>query len=145
MSIDVPRLFCDSSAAIQVARRLGVGKMRHVDLGHLYIQELVKEKRVIVQKIKRTENPSNALTMHLTTGAETEEARGRLGLVALGKQGLDKYVSKNTVQSVGALTSWRKWQPQQCTRLRARQFVSAVGRHRPLREIPHGSYPLWSG
>ena len=62
MSIDVPRLFCDSSAAIQVARRLGVGKMRHVDLGHLHIQELVKEKRVIVQKIKRTENPSNALT-----------------------------------------------------------------------------------
>ncbi|CAE7502814.1 RE1 [Symbiodinium sp. CCMP2456] len=138
MSIDVPRLFCDSSAAIQVARRLGVGKMRHVDLGHLYIQELVKEKRVIVQKIKGTENPSNALTKHLATGAETEEARGMLGLVTLDKQGLDKHVSKNTMQSVGALTGWRKWQPQQCTRLSTKQFVSAVG------DCVHGyNVPTW--
>ena len=145
MSIDVPRLFCDSSAAIQVARRLGVGKMRHIDLGHLYIQELVREKRVIVQKIKGTENPSNALTKHLATGAEAEEAREMLGLVTLDKQGLDKHVSKNTMQSVGALASWKKWQPQQCTRLSTKQLVSAVAKHRPLRETPNGSYPLWSG
>ncbi|CAE7358323.1 RE1 [Symbiodinium sp. CCMP2592] len=138
MSIDVPRLFCDSSAAIQVARRLGVGLMRHVDLGHLYIQELVKEERVIVQKIKGTENPSNALTKHLATGAETEEGRGMLGLVTLDKQGLDKHVSKNTMQSVGALTSYKKWQPQQCTRLSTKQFVSAVG------DCVHGyNVPTW--
>ena len=142
MSIDVPRLFCDSSAAIQVARRLGAGKMRHLDLGHFYIQELVKEKRVIVQKIKGTENPSNALTKHLGTGAEFEEAREMLGLVTLDKQGLDKHVSKNTMQTIGSITSWKKWQPQQCTRLSTKQFVSAVGKHRPLRETPHGTYPL---
>ena len=145
MSIDVPRLFCDSSAAIQVARRLGVGKMRHIDLGHLHIQEPVREKRVIVQKIKGTENPSNASTKHVATGAEAEEGREMLGLVTLDKQGLHKHVSKNTMQSVGALASWKKWQPQQCTRLSTKQLVSVVAKHRPLREIPNASYPLWSG
>ena len=145
MTIDVPRLFCDSSAAIQVARRLGVGKMRHVDLGHFYIQELVKEKRVIVQKIKGTENPSNALTKHLTTGKEMEEAREMLGLVTLDKQGLDKHVTKNSMQTIGAVNIWKKWQPQQCSKLNIKQFVSAVTRHRPLRESPHGSHSSWTG
>ena len=119
--------------------------MRHVDLGHFYIQELVKEKRVIVQKIKGTENPSNALTKHLTTGKEMEEARETLGLVTLDKQGLDKHVTKNSMQTIGAVNIWKKWQPQQCSKLNIKQFVSAVTRHRPLRESPHGSHSSWTG
>ena len=39
LRVDTPRLWCVSSATLQAAKRLGLGKMRHVAVGHMYIQE----------------------------------------------------------------------------------------------------------
>ena len=50
LNVDTPRSWCDSSAALQTERKFGVDKMGHVDIGHLYVQELVKTKQVIVGK-----------------------------------------------------------------------------------------------
>ena len=51
LNLDTPRVWCDSSAALQTSPKLGVGKMRHVDIGHLYVQELVETKQAIVGKV----------------------------------------------------------------------------------------------
>ena len=50
MDIDTPRIWSDSSAALLASRRMGVGKMRHIAVAHLFIQELVKTKQVIKEK-----------------------------------------------------------------------------------------------
>ena len=59
MTVNVPRLWCDSSAALQAAKRIGVGKMRHIEIAHLVIQDLVKTKKVIIGKIDGSENPAD--------------------------------------------------------------------------------------
>ena len=56
LNVDTPRIWCDSAAALQVSRKMGVGKMRHVDIGHFYVQELVKtrQERSTENSIPRT-------------------------------------------------------------------------------------------
>jgi hypothetical protein len=56
LKIDSLRVRCDSPAALQAAKRIGlynfIGKMRHVAVGHMYVQELVQTKQVIIGKIE---------------------------------------------------------------------------------------------
>ena len=53
---------CDSSAARGVAHRVGVGKLKHVEVKHFWIQEKVNNKLVEVTWIPRKHNPSDLLT-----------------------------------------------------------------------------------
>ena len=46
----------DSSAAIGMCSRLGVGRVRHLEVRHLWIQGYVKEGRVILKEIGTREN-----------------------------------------------------------------------------------------
>ena len=41
------RIGCDSSAAIGIASRLGLGKLRHLKVQYLWIQERIRELRAI--------------------------------------------------------------------------------------------------
>ena len=56
---------CDSSAALGVIERKGVGEIRHLDVGKLWIQELREEGGVTIKKVKGTANPADQLTKHL--------------------------------------------------------------------------------
>ena len=63
MGIDLEiRTWSDSSPAVQVAKRLGAGKMRHLETQCPWIQELVKTKRVTVHKVKGELNPADIYT-----------------------------------------------------------------------------------
>ena len=55
----------DSSAAIGVARRRGNGKLRHVRVGTLWIQELVEEGDISLQKIAGATNVADILTKNV--------------------------------------------------------------------------------
>ena len=57
-----PWLYVDASAAIGVAQRTGLGKIRHLDTGSLWLQEAVKKKQIGILKVKGTENPSDLMT-----------------------------------------------------------------------------------
>ena len=59
------KIFVDSSAAIGVAGRKGNGKLRHVRVGDLWIQELVEEEEVMLKKIQGIQNIADAFTKHL--------------------------------------------------------------------------------
>ena len=66
LDIDLPlRVWTDSSAARQAAIKLGVQKMRHLETQELFVQQLVKEKRVTVVKIVGTENPADIMTKYV--------------------------------------------------------------------------------
>lgn len=50
-----PWLYVDASAAIGVAQRTGLGEIRHLETGSLWLQQAVKEKKIGILKIKGTE------------------------------------------------------------------------------------------
>jgi hypothetical protein len=62
------RIHVDSSAAIGICKRTGVGKIRHLDTRLLWIQEGVRDGTFEVIKVLGTENPADLMTKHL--GAE---------------------------------------------------------------------------
>ena len=60
------RLFVDSSAAKAIASRKGLGKVRHLEVRHLWLQQAVREKKVILRKVEGKLNPSDLGTKGLS-------------------------------------------------------------------------------
>ena len=58
-------ILSDATAAIGMSRRLGVGKVRHLDTSLLWIQSKVRDGSLKIGKVSNTENPADALTKHL--------------------------------------------------------------------------------
>ena len=56
------RLWVDSSAAKSMASRIGLGKVRHMEVKFLWLQEAVKNKKVELRKIAGNINPADVLT-----------------------------------------------------------------------------------
>ena len=56
----------DSSAAKGIANRRGLGKLRHIELSELWVQDLIAKGRITVYKINGNENSSDSLTKHST-------------------------------------------------------------------------------
>ena len=56
------QLWVDSSAAKSMTARIGLGKIRHMEVKFLWLQEAVKNRRIEVKKIPGTLNPADALT-----------------------------------------------------------------------------------
>ena len=56
----------DSSAARQFAKRRGLGKMRHIQTRHLWLQDRVRLGHLRLATVLGTENPANLLTKALT-------------------------------------------------------------------------------
>jgi len=48
--------------------RQGLGKMRHVEVGHLWIQQAVRTGRIILRKVLGTENIADLMTKYLDFG-----------------------------------------------------------------------------
>ena len=59
-------IFVDSSAALGVVVRKGCGKLRHVRVGQLWIQQLAEDEEVVYRKISGESNPAYLFTKHLT-------------------------------------------------------------------------------
>ena len=54
----------DSSAAKGIANRRGLGKVRHIELSELWVQDQVSKGRVTMHKISGPENSSDSMTKH---------------------------------------------------------------------------------
>ena len=59
------RLRTDATAAMGMARRLGVGEIRHLDTALLWVQQCVRGGDVVMEKVPGVENPGDALTKYL--------------------------------------------------------------------------------
>ena len=59
-------ILTDASAAIGIVRRRGLGKIRHLDVTDLWIQEQIRSKEIDVQKFAGVDNIADALTKTLT-------------------------------------------------------------------------------
>ena len=52
----------DASAAIGIANRVGVGKVRHIEVNQLWLQEMVSSGKMRIEKVRNEENLADALT-----------------------------------------------------------------------------------
>ena len=59
------RVWVDSAAAIGTIHRRGNGKLRHVRVGSLWVQERVEEGVFTVNKVHGDDNPSDLCTKHM--------------------------------------------------------------------------------
>ena len=77
-------LYTDSSAAMGMVARKGMGRVRHFDVGELWIQDAVNQRKITVSKVKGEESPSDILTKNVDRGLIQEHCnRSR----ALPKEG----------------------------------------------------------
>ena len=60
-------LFTDRSAARGIIHRAGLGKLRHLETGCLWLQAAVKVKPLQVRKVLGAENPADLFTKHSLT------------------------------------------------------------------------------
>jgi len=55
-------LLVDSSAAKSIASRTGLGKLRHLEIKFLWLQECVRIGKVVLSKVRGDINPADVLT-----------------------------------------------------------------------------------
>ena len=70
-----------STAAIAGISRLGMGKMKHMELRHLCLEELVRRKRLRIQKVDTMKNRADIGTKWLT-GPRMKYLRRNIGPVS---------------------------------------------------------------
>ena len=87
----------DASATLGIVNRQGLGKLRHVKVQYLWLQEKVRDKSLVVVKVPGPENPADLMTKYLpatdierhlvTMSVETRDNRAenapKLGLHAM--------------------------------------------------------------
>ena len=55
----------DASTALGIIHRKGLGKTRHIDTGHLWIQQKAAEKALVFAKVLGRDNPADLFTKYL--------------------------------------------------------------------------------
>ena len=66
----------DASAAIGIVMRRGLGKIRHIDVTQLWLQDKVRSGDIKILKVKSSENKSDLLTKHHTQEAIATHMQG---------------------------------------------------------------------
>ena len=69
----------DSSAAMGVVGRQGLGRLRHLDTHSLWIQHAVRSKRIVVKKVRGEDNVADLFTKHLPSRDRINYLTGLLG------------------------------------------------------------------
>ena len=89
------KMWSDATAAIGIARRRGMGKIRHLDVMDLWVQEKFTSKAASIDKVLGTENPADILTKYVERAGLTA-ALAKLGVLsAQGK-------SSSALEAMGA-------------------------------------------
>ena len=89
-------VYADSSAALAIANRRGAGKLRHVNISALWIQEKQDLHQLEMRKILGTENPADLMTKYLARSVmdthfgflsqRCESGRAKSGLQVQGSE-----------------------------------------------------------
>lgn len=108
-----PRLWTDSSSAMQAAKRIGPGaKLRHLEVCEFYVQQAIQVKKLDLGKVKGTINCANFLTKHPGPSrfgnVWTEERRRHsVQLKANQREGFTRGKATGMEDTVPASVAWR--------------------------------------
>ena len=89
MTID-SRLFLstDSSAAKGICNRRGLGKVRHIDINTLWLQDRVNKGDTIIKKVPGETNISDALTKYVDIGKMSQHLASTKQAITSGRHTL---------------------------------------------------------
>ena len=73
------RVWTDSSAAMGIVGRQGLGKLRHLDTHSLWVQQAARSKRIHVRKIHGERNPADLFTKHLPSREKVNQLTALIG------------------------------------------------------------------
>ena len=73
------RVWTDSIATLGICGRQGLGKLRHIDIQCLWIQQRVRDRTIELAKVRGEENPADLFTKHLTAQDRIHALPGQLG------------------------------------------------------------------
>ena len=76
------RVYADSTAALAIAKRKGCGKLRHINVGLLWVQEKKAQDVVDYKKVEGKSNPADIMTKYVGP-ATLQDLCGLLGAVWL--------------------------------------------------------------
>ena len=103
------RIHTDATAAIGIARRRGMGKIRHLDTTDLWVQEVVRSGRVELVKVLGAENPADIFTKYVERPL-LQKMLEKIGMRQLeGRAACAPAAAKKAEQQLTALTSDRGW------------------------------------
>ena len=92
------RVWTDSSAAIGICSRQGLGKLRHIDTQALWVQERVRTKSIILRKVRGDLNPADLLTKFIVGKDKIDQLVSLYGLVFMdGRAASSPMLKKKTV------------------------------------------------
>ena len=87
-------IYADSSAALAIAKRKGAGKLRHIHISALWVQDIQDRERTTFKKIDGSSNPADLMTKSLArdvinnhtmkSGQDVRESRAKKGVEMLG-------------------------------------------------------------
>ena len=81
-------LYTDSSAAKGISSRRGLGKVRHIELNQLWLQDQVARGKISVRKIRGEDNISDSLTKHSNPERIKQTMNGTLQKIVHGRHDL---------------------------------------------------------
>ena len=68
LGITLPvRVWTDSTAALRICARQGVGRLRHLDTHTLWVQQAVRSKAIELRRVDGNCNPADIFTKHPAT------------------------------------------------------------------------------
>ena len=73
------RIWTDSSAAMGIVGRQGLGKLRHIDTHSLWVQQAARSGRIEVRKVRGDDNPADLFTKHLPARDKVDQLVRLLG------------------------------------------------------------------
>ena len=80
LGVELPVVaWTDSSAALGIASRSGLGKLRHLETHTLWLQEKVRTKAITVKKVRGEVNPADLFTKHLPSREKVHQLMGLFG------------------------------------------------------------------
>ena len=100
-----PSVYSDSSAARGICRRTGVGRIKHMQVRWMWVQESVRNKQLTIENIDTKQNTSDLGTKYLDLATRVMliamlPLRERLGSVVAS------IVSSVAMSQVGAIETW---------------------------------------
>ena len=95
-------VYADSSAALGITQRIGIGKVRHLRTQGLWVQETRISGRLAYHKVLGTKNPADVLTEHVL-GELLERHLETLGAEMRGGR------SELAPKLMSLATSWVQW------------------------------------
>ena len=113
-------LATDSEAAKIFVSRRGLGKMRHIEVRNLWLQEEVRKGQVRIIKVRGTDNPADLMTKYLSREEVVER------LVGLGIEWAEVKVGK--MAGAGGRAEKKRWSWADATEEEGEDNVQCVAR-----------------